>query len=328
MHKQEPDAFEPLEVSADAQLAAIVDSSFDAIISKDLNSVITTWNPAAERLFGYSAAEAIGRSILFLIPENRRDEEAAIIARVRKGERVETYETVRLRRDGTAFPVSLTVSPIKGRDGRIVGASKILRDISAAKENERRISLLLREVHHRVKNNLQTVASLVRLQQQMPEEVKQDLHSRIMAIAAVHEHLHNQDTFEAVQLEQYLRWILEGINASYGSVVRLDLDLEPVRVDPDTAVTLGLITNELITNSNKYAFPDRPAGMLGVRLSANGDGTASLSIFNDGISFDADARAEGTGIRLIRGLAATLDPRYVLDGSKGLDFRMSFAALD
>lgn len=119
--------------TADAQLAAIVDSSFDAIISKDLNSIIKSWNQAAERMFGYSAQEAVGQSILMLIPDHLKNEETEIIARVRRGERLASYETTRKRKDGTFIAVSLTVSPIRNASGDIVGASKIARDISASR---------------------------------------------------------------------------------------------------------------------------------------------------------------------------------------------------
>src|SRR6516165_10463217 len=108
---------------ARARLAAIVESSNDAIVSKDLNGVITSWNAAAEQLFGYTAAEAIGRSILMIIPEDRADEEPVILRRIRAGERVEHFETVRRRKDGTRVEISVTISPIVDAHGRIIGAS-------------------------------------------------------------------------------------------------------------------------------------------------------------------------------------------------------------
>jgi PAS domain S-box-containing protein len=112
----------------DAQrFAAIIEFSDDAIITKDLNSIITSWNPGAERLFGYSAEEAIGRPVTVLIPTERQDEEPVILERIRRGERVDHYETVRLRKDGSHVDISLSVSPIKDVNGTIVGASKIAR---------------------------------------------------------------------------------------------------------------------------------------------------------------------------------------------------------
>ena len=130
-------------------LAAIVDSSDDGIISKNLDGVITSWNKAAERLFGYSAEEAVGRHITLIIPSDRRHEEAMILDRLKRGERVEHFETVRVRKDGGMLDVSLTISPVKDSQGRFIGASKIARDITAQKraeqtlrENEQRLRAL------------------------------------------------------------------------------------------------------------------------------------------------------------------------------------------
>jgi PAS domain S-box-containing protein len=132
------------------QLAAIVESSDDAIVSKDLDGVIQTWNAAAERVFGYRAEEAVGCPITMLIPADRQDEEPGILARIRKGERVDHFETVRRRKDGNLIDVALTISPIRDGIGRIIGASKIARDITERKlaearqqESERRLQELL-----------------------------------------------------------------------------------------------------------------------------------------------------------------------------------------
>ena len=113
-----------------ARLAAVVDSSDDAIVSKTLDGVITSWNRAAERLFGYSAAEAIGQNILLIIPADRRGEEEDVLARLRRGEKIDHFETVRRTKDGRHIPVSLTVSPVRDASGTLTGASKIARDIS------------------------------------------------------------------------------------------------------------------------------------------------------------------------------------------------------
>jgi PAS domain S-box-containing protein len=124
---------------ARVRLAAIVDSSTDAIIGKDLNSIITSWNEAATRLFGYTTQEAVGRSVTMLIPSERPDEETAILEHIRQGRRIEHFETVRRRKDGTLLDVSLTVSPILNSQGQVVGASKIARDITERRRAEARI---------------------------------------------------------------------------------------------------------------------------------------------------------------------------------------------
>ncbi len=121
---------------AAALLSAIVDSSEDAIVSKSLNGIITSWNKGAERLFGYTAPEAIGQPITLLIPPDRLDEEPKIIERLERGERVDHFETLRRRKDGTLLDISLTISPIKDRNENIVGASKIARDITDRKRAE------------------------------------------------------------------------------------------------------------------------------------------------------------------------------------------------
>jgi len=119
-----------------ARLAAIVESSDDAIVSKNLDGIIQSWNAGAERIFGYTAEEAIGRPIVMLIPEGHDDEEPAILSRIRRGDRIDHYETIRRRKDGSLFDVSLTVSPVADERGRIIGASKIARDISDRKRAE------------------------------------------------------------------------------------------------------------------------------------------------------------------------------------------------
>lgn len=121
------------------RLAAIVESSDDAIISKDLNGVIRSWNKGAERVFGYTEDEVIGKPITILIPANRQDEEQLILKRIRSGERVEHFETIRRCKDGSTIDVSLTISPMKNDKGEIVGASKIARDITGSKESEERL---------------------------------------------------------------------------------------------------------------------------------------------------------------------------------------------
>ncbi len=118
-------------------LAAIVDSSEDAIVSKTLEGVITSWNASAERLFGYTASEAVGQHITLIIPADRRDEETVIIERIKQGDRIEHFDTVRIRKDKTLLDISLTISPVRDANGKIVGASKIARDITERKQIER-----------------------------------------------------------------------------------------------------------------------------------------------------------------------------------------------
>ena len=130
------------------RLAAVVEGSDDAIVSKTLRGIVTTWNAGAERLFGYAAEEIVGRSITILIPADRQSEEDEILGRIARGDRIDHYETIRIRKDGTPIPVSLTISPIRDASGEIVGVSKIARDMSSRAESER----VLGELYGRLQN--------------------------------------------------------------------------------------------------------------------------------------------------------------------------------
>ena len=130
----------PAPIDPAARLAAIVASSDDAIVSKDLDGIITSWNQGAERMFGYTAEEVVGRSIRIIIPQERQAEEDMVLGKIRRGEPVEHFETVRQRKDGTLLPISVTVSPVRSASGEIVGASKIARDISERWRTEAALS--------------------------------------------------------------------------------------------------------------------------------------------------------------------------------------------
>ena len=130
-----------------------------------LQGIITSWNKGAERVFGYTAEEAVGQPITIVIPEDRRGEERTILTRIRRGERIEPFETVRQRKNGSLITISLTVSPVKNAEGRIVGASKIARDITEQKRSQEQIATLAREAEHRSKNVLEAVLALTKLSQ-------------------------------------------------------------------------------------------------------------------------------------------------------------------
>ncbi len=146
------------ELEAVARLAAIVESSDDAMIGKTLDGTITSWNSGAERMYGYAAEEIIGHNIVALIPSNRPDELSTILQRVASGERVEHYETERIRQNGTVFDVSVTISPIRDRAGAIIGASTVARDISDRKRTEVELRDLQERFHQA--QRLESVAQL------------------------------------------------------------------------------------------------------------------------------------------------------------------------
>ncbi len=248
------------------RLASIVESSDDAIISKSLDGIIQSWNEGATRLFGYSAEEAIGRSVLMLIPADRQNEEPGIIERIRRGERVDHYETVRHRKDGSLVDVSLTVSPIRDASGQIVGASKIGRDISLRRQADATRQLLVSELNHRVKNTLAVVQAIV--QQTLwntkdPADFAARFSGRIQSLARVHTLL-TDSTWQGADLRALIRDQL-----LHGSVDETKLTAwgPTVLLMPQMTLHLALMLHELGTNSSKHGALSATGGWVTVNWS-------------------------------------------------------------
>jgi PAS domain S-box-containing protein len=229
-------------------LAAIVESSDDAIITKDLNGIITSWNKGAEKIFGYTASEVIGRPVAILIPRERENEEPNILSRLRRGERIDHYETVRRHKDGSLLDISLTVSPVRDADGIVIGASKVARDITQRKRVQAEL-LMARDQLARSNEELEQrvaerTASLQKAVTQMEEfsySVSHDLRSPIramkgFALAALEDH--------GEQLNQEVRDYLDRIIRSgsrmerlihdvltYSRLARNEINLLPVAID-------------------------------------------------------------------------------------------------
>ncbi len=252
----------PLSLPTAEWLSAIIESSDDAIISKDLNGIIASWNNGARRLFGYSAAEAIGKPVTLLIPVERHDEETRILERIRRGQRIEHYETVRRRKNGDLVEVSLTVSPVKDASGRIVGASKIARDITERKQREQRIALLAREVDHRSKNLLALVQAMVHLTQaDSVGELKASIQGRLQALAGAHALL-AQSRWEGVDL---CGLVAEELSPyCQDDDPRAEIDGPTVVLEPITAQSIAVALHELTTNAVKYGALSVPTGRLHV----------------------------------------------------------------
>lgn len=245
-----------------SRLASIIESSDDAIISKNLDGIITSWNKGAERIFGYLAEEIVGRPIKTLIPPERHSEEDAIIQRISSGQRVEHYETVRQRKDGSRIDVSLTISPIKDSFGRVIGASKISRDISERKRSDAQLALLAREAEHRTKNVLATVQAAVRLTRATTvDEYKQLIEGRIQALANVHaifvESRWTGASLRNLITQELAPYLVDG--KSRASMSGPDISLEP-----SAAQTVAVAIHELSTNAAKYGALSSEAGRVAI----------------------------------------------------------------
>jgi PAS domain S-box-containing protein len=244
------------------RLSSIVQFSDDAIVSKNLNSIIESWNAGAERVFGYTAAEAIGQSVEILIPPDRLNEEPEILDRIRRGERIEHYETVRRRKDGSLIDISLTISPILNATGKIVGASKIARDITERKRSEAHISVLAREAEHRARNILATVQATVHLTEaKTVSEFKTALEGRLQALANVHS-LFVETRWTGADLHDLIS--KELVPFRKGDGTRVSIEGPALVLEPSSAQTIAVLFHELATNAAKYGALSVSTGRISI----------------------------------------------------------------
>jgi PAS domain S-box-containing protein len=303
-----------LSLNATQQIASIVESSGDAIISKDLNGIIKSWNGGAERIFGYSAEEVIGKPITILIPPDRQDEEPTILERIRRGERVEPYETVRQRKDGSKIDISLTVSPVKNAEGKIVGASKIARDITERKRTEAQTVVLAREAEHRAKNILATVQATVHLSQSdTPDSLKQAIEGRIQALANVHSLF-----VESRWMGADLRTLVTQELAAYRQEgePRVRIGGPSVLLESNMAQAIAVSLHELATNAAKYGALSFPDGHVHVEWSRGAGERLVLRWTETGGPVVKPPARQGFGTRVMESLI-----RDQLKGELRFDWR-------
>jgi PAS domain S-box-containing protein len=292
-------------------LASIVESSDDAIVSKNLNGIITSWNKGAERIFGYTAEEVTGQPITIVIPQDRQDEERTILTRIRRGERIDHFETVRQRKNGSLIVVSLSVSPVRDAQGRIVGASKIARDITEQKRAQEQIATLAREAEHRSKNLLASVQATVRLSQaETSEGLKQTIEGRIQALANVN------------SLFISTRWIGAELSSiatqelapySDQGETRVQIDGPPVLLEPNAAQAIAVTLHELATNAAKYGALTAAKGRVELKWLHEADGLLILRWTEVGGPPVQIPTRKGFGSRVMEGVVRQLKGKTCFD---------------
>ncbi|HWH41411.1 MAG TPA: PAS domain-containing sensor histidine kinase [Usitatibacter sp.] len=284
-----------------ATLAAIVTGSDDAIISKTLRGIISSWNPAAERLYGFRTEEMVGQSIMKIIPPHLQHEEEEILAKIRAGERIDHFETVRQRKDGTLIEVSLTVSPLRDSLGRVVGASKIARDITAQREAQRRKDEFLAVLAHELRNPLAPIRNAIALfaQPGLTAEQRGRAHAiadrQLAHMSRLLDDLldvsrltrgHVELKRSRVELHTLVQQAVEATRGSYEDrrhklVVREAG--EPIWLLAD-AVRITQILANLLTNAAKYTDA---GGEVEIATRRAGD-EAVITVSDNGIGFDRD----------------------------------------
>ncbi len=328
-------------------LAKILDLADDAIISVDEQQRIILFNQGAERIFGYAARDVTGLPLDVLLPQPRlqvhrqhiRDFDHSGVTARRMGERSEIRGR---RKDGTEFPAEASISKVIV-NGRTMYTA-ILRDVTdrIAAEELIRAALrekeaLLKEIHHRVKNNLQVVSSLLGLQSRAavdPDARKMFVESqnRIHSMALLHESLYQSNDLARIDFPDYIRQLASHLFQSYGvpaDRIQLRTDLDKLYLNLDAAVPCGLIINELVSNSLKYAFPEGRQGEIRIVLRERLENMSKLVVEDNGIGLSAGIdwmTARSLGLRLVRTLAEQLGATLRLESEAGTKVELTFTA--
>jgi PAS domain S-box-containing protein len=290
-------------------LAAIVQFSDDAIISKNLDGVIESWNAGAERVFGYTARETIGQPVLMLIPPDRQNEEAEILNCLRRGERVDHYETVRRRKDGTLIDVSLTVSPIFDDTGRVIGASKIARDITERRKAQEQRQVLFREMDHRIRNLFTLASSVVSLSApsaRTPAEMAAIARDRLEALARAHALTVPRDSagLNAIGNATTLHTLIHVIIAPYEEIgdgqTRIVVSGPDVPIGARLATDFALVLHELATNAAKYGALSTPTGRVHITCAEANDVFSLTWTERGGPRIESKPTSSGFGSQLAK----------------------------
>jgi PAS domain S-box-containing protein len=284
---------------------AIIASSEDAIVSKDLAGVILSWNQGASRLFGFTAEEAVGKPVTIIIPPDRLDEEPVILGKIQRGERIEHFETVRQRKDGSLIDISLTISPIRNSSGQIVGASKIARDITELKKARDRQHLLIREMNHRVKNLFALSGSIVGLSARWtksPQELAEAARARLSALARAHALTFSHGFYEEADKPTTLHSLVRTIVAPFDEPEdpRITLTGIDAQVSGSAVTSLALLLHEFATNAAKYGALSSAKGTVNVVVAAEDDSLLIHWVERGGPPVAAPKAGEGFGGTLSR----------------------------
>jgi PAS domain S-box-containing protein len=338
-------------------LADIVESSGDAIYTTSLEGIITNWNKAAEQIYGYSEKEVLGKNVSILEPANLKGEIKQLSGQIKQGEKIQQYETLRLKKDGSLINVSITLSPVFDSSGKLMAISGIVRDITRRIKAEEALTKAeearIKEIHHRIKNNLQVISSLLSLQAEKfnDEEVLEafkESQNRVGSMALIHEELYKGDNIEILNFADYLLKLTTDLLNSYRvgrENINLKLDLEQVYLNIDTAIPLGIIVNELISNSLKHAFPNRRKGEIRISLQRtedelNKEGCETdeeckqnlffvymLNVSDKGVGIPKEIdpkNAETLGLQLVNILVEQIDGCLEVKSDNGTEFTIWF----
>jgi PAS domain S-box-containing protein len=319
-------------------LGLIVEGSDDAIYSKDLDGIVLSWNPGAERIFGYTPDEIIGKPVAMLTSPGNENQIHEILGQLRAGKRIDHFETVRRRKDGSLIHVSLTISPIRDDTEKIIAASSIAKDITKQKQAAMLIEaqlqekkILLQEIHHRVKNNLQLVASLLELRSRSMEDQEgkdafSDSIGRIRSMALLHEKMYGSDIVGNVDFANYVKSLFEPLAETFSKdPINFVVDSDHFMLDLNRAIPLGLILNELLTNSLKHAFRSSKAPEIAIKIRTNMDKVA-LIVSDNGTGLPPGINlftSDSFGFKIVRLLTEQIEGQIKVQNQNGTMFEIT-----
>jgi two-component system, sensor histidine kinase PdtaS len=322
----------------------IAEAAPNAMVMISEGGRVVMMNTQAEHLFGYKREDVLGQPVEMLIPERFRNRHPALLAAFtaspRSGPMAPGRDLYARRKDGSEFPVEIGLNPIETAEGPMVLSAIV--DISHRKQEEDRMlaalrekDVLLGEIHHRVKNNLQIVYSLLGLQaarvdDRATQDLLRDSQNRIHSMALIHQTLYGSKDFESVDFALFIATLLPALSRSYGidpEHIAIRVDVEPVRLPIDIAVPCGLVVNELITNALKHAFQDRICGEISIALSRQLGREALLSVSDNGVGLPDHLdvqKTETIGLQLVGLLAEQLDGEIAIRRSDPTRFSLRF----
>lgn len=329
---------------SELQFKQLLETAPDAMILAESDGRIWLANSQVEHMFGYARDELVGRPVEVLMPERFRSmhvrHKTGYIATPRVRAMGDGLDLYGLRRDGSEFPIEVSLAPLETDEGIVI--STAIRDITERKRGERLIrasleekEILLKEVHHRVKNNLAVIGSLFYLQSMQATDpgliaMMRDSQDRVRSMAMVHESLYNADNLTDVDFAEYARNLCEQLVTTYSveGQITLVTSLGAVPLSIDLAVPCGLILNELVTNAVKHAFPQGRKGCISLSVGER-DGEVTVQVLDDGVGLPEGFDLSGgtsLGLRLIRSLSGQIDGRCgIVDTTAGTLATVTFA---
>jgi PAS domain S-box-containing protein len=317
----------------------------DAILVVDEEGCIIRANAQTEKLFGYHREELVGQPVEVLIPERFRARHIELRRAYSFQPRTRPIgaglELFGRRKEGSEFPVDVMISPLHTKEGRLVLG--VVRDMTEHKQMQKQArealhrEMLLKEIHHRVKNNLQVISSLLFLQSTDVRdtatlEILKESQSRVKAIAFIHEKLYLSERLDKVDFADYLRDLVAELVRTYQvrNNVAIHTDIEGVHLGIDAALPCGLIITELVSNVLKHAFPKEAKGEVWISMHTTCNGQLVLTVRDNGIGLPAGfewQKSKSLGLRLVSDLTMQLRGKMEVDGSAGTTFRLTFTEL-